>query len=335
MKGRRLARAREPETRSGRPFGLVSHYTLERNDGHRGKASSIVDGGMPDLSGLAPVGDFTMLWGESLRWDDRRSRLYFVDCAAQTLHWLEGGKPPLNTAALPALGTGIALTEGDELVICLEDGLYVVDPDTGRTTLLAPYPDELHGRANDMTADASGNIVTGTLNLAPGTGGFWWFSARHGWKCLDDGIGNANGPGVIVHDGEETLVFADTIAGVVYAYGYDSTKGEVSARRVYADYGTIGGAPDGATIDTDGRVWSCVLRTGKLAVISQNGIDDLIDLPVRNPSDVAFGGPSRDTLFLTAIAVDLGDGPPSDESKHLLSAELTGAAGRPEFRARL
>ena len=46
--------------------------------------------GMPrEAIGLRRIGDFTLTWGESLRWDDRRRRLYFVDCAAQTLHWLD------------------------------------------------------------------------------------------------------------------------------------------------------------------------------------------------------------------------------------------------------
>ena len=39
------------------------------------------------------VGDIALEWGESLVWDDRKQRLYFVDCSAQTLHWLEGGDP--------------------------------------------------------------------------------------------------------------------------------------------------------------------------------------------------------------------------------------------------
>ncbi|HEV2369573.1 MAG TPA: hypothetical protein VGR90_06835, partial [Acidimicrobiales bacterium] len=42
-----------------------------------------------------------------------------------------------------------------------------------------------------------GNLVTGTLNLAEGPGSYWWFSAAAGWRLLDEGIGNANGPVVL------------------------------------------------------------------------------------------------------------------------------------------
>ena len=58
-----------------------------------------VVGGWRPVVDVTQVGDFDLTWGESLRWDDRRQRLYFVDCAAQTLHWFEGGEPPLQTAA--------------------------------------------------------------------------------------------------------------------------------------------------------------------------------------------------------------------------------------------
>ena len=38
---------------------------------------------------LTRIGDVTLVWGESLRWDDRRRRLYFVDCATHRLYWLD------------------------------------------------------------------------------------------------------------------------------------------------------------------------------------------------------------------------------------------------------
>ena len=246
-------------------------------------------------------------WGESLRWDDVRQRLYFVDCAKKTLHWLEGGEPPLHTLQLDSLPTGLVLTGGRQLVICLDGGLHVVDPDAGTSDLLVAYPDGMYGRANDANADDSGNLVTGTLNLGPGPGAFWWFSAAHGWRLLDDGIGNANGPVVVDIGGQSTLVFADTLARSIYAYDYDGPAGTVGKRRLFADHGALGGAPDGATADSDGGVWSCVLRSGKLARFTATGLDRLLDLPMPNPSDVAFGGPALDTLYITSATSDLGD----------------------------
>jgi sugar lactone lactonase YvrE len=279
------------------------------------------------------VGDFALTWGESLRWDERINRLWFVDCAAQTLHWLDGGEPPLHTMTLPSLPTGVALTDGNEIVVCLDGGLHVVDVDAERVELLAPYPDGMHGRANDMDADGAGNLVTGTLNLAPAPGAYWWWSSSDGWRLLEDGIGNANGPVVVDH----TLVFADTHAAAVFAYDYDAAAGTVSNRRTISDHGALGegGVPDGATIDDRDGVWSCVLNVGTLARITLDGtVDRTLDVPVRYPSDVAFGGSALDRMFVTSIAVDLGGGDPGDAAGQLLAFDGV-AVGRPALRVRL
>lgn len=288
------------------------------------------------MTGTARVGDFTLTWGESLRWDDRRQRLYFVDCATQTLHWLDDGAPPLRTLKLPSMPAGLVLTEDRQLVACLDDGLHLVDPDSGAVQLVAPYPDGMFGRANDANADGCGNLVTGTLNLGPGPGALWWFSAVEGWRLLDDDFGNANGPLVVDVEGQSTLICADTQARAVYAYPYDGITGTVGERRVFGDHVALDGAPDGATTDREGGVWSCVLRTGKLARFTAAGLDQLVELPMANPSDVAFGGRDLDRLFLTSIALDLGEGiAPTREASWLNVVDDLGRTGRPEARFRV
>jgi sugar lactone lactonase YvrE len=285
---------------------------------------------------LTRIGDFTLQWGESLRWDDRRRRLYFVDCASQCLHWLEGAEPPLQTLRLPSMPAGVVLTEGPALVVCLDDGLHVVDPDAGTSTLLSIYPEGMLGRANDANADGSGNLVTGTLNLTKAPGAGWWFSSAEGWRLFDDDIGDANGPVVIEIDGTPTLVMADTPAHVVYAYDYDGGHGTVGPRRVLGDHAPLGGAPDGATADSEGGIWSCVLEAGKLARFTTTGLDRLVDLPMANPSDVTFGGADLDRLFVVSVVFDLtGTTPPSPEAGWLMAIDGLGHRGRPEARFRL
>ena len=58
--------------------------------------------------GCNRVGDFSLVWGEGLVWDDVRERLYFVDCAQQTLHWLEGAQGPLHSMKLSGVPAGVA-----------------------------------------------------------------------------------------------------------------------------------------------------------------------------------------------------------------------------------
>ena len=282
---------------------------------------------------VSRVDEVFLAWGETLRWDDRRQRLYCVDCATHTLHWLDGGVGPLRSLKMPSMPTGMALCEDGRLISALDDGLHIVDVDAATTQLLCKYPDGLGDRANDLNADLDGNLVTGTLNLAEGPGSYWWFSSRAGWRQLDTDIGNANGPVVVEWQGQTTLVFGDTRASRLYAYDYDGAAGTVGTRRTLVDTTEVGGAPDGACGDDAGGVWSCILGPGKVLRVDANGPGTIIDTGVDLPSDVTFGGAALDQMFVVSIAS--GPDPASSNGGQLLVVDGTGYRGRPEPRFRL
>lgn len=279
------------------------------------------------------VGTFTLGWGESLVWDERRARLYFVDCAAQTLHWLEegDGHRHLETMQLPSMAAGIVATEDGTLVGALDDGLHVIDPDAGTTALLSEYPPGLGARANDVCADWAGNLITGTLNLAPAAGSAWWFSSRHGWKMLDPDIANTNGPTACHLSGEPTLIIGDTLADY-YAYPYDAEAGAVGPRRVYGDVQALAGVADGATLDADDGLWCALVGGGQLVRFTPAGLDRSVPLPVTNPADVTFGGARLDRLYIVSVQLLPGA---TDLDGALLVVDDLGLRGRAEPRVRL
>ena len=275
------------------------------------------------------VGDFTLGWGESLIWDDRTDRLYFVDCAAKTLHWLEGDDDGLHTFRLPSIPAGIVPTDDGALVACLDDGLHLVEPDAGALTLLTPYPDDLGSRANDACADLSGNLITGTLNLQKAEGSSWWYSSRDGWRLLDPDIANTNGPTAAVLGGSMTLIIGDTSAQY-YAYAYDPDLGAVGPRRVFGDVTDLDGLPDGATLDDREGLWCALVGGAQLARFTTAGLDRTVALPVANPTDVTFGGPGLDRLYVVSVA----SSEPGDTGLDgaLLVIDDIGARGRLEPR---
>jgi sugar lactone lactonase YvrE len=278
------------------------------------------------------VGDFTLGWGESLVWDDRRQRLFFVDCAAHTLHWLEDDSDELHTIALPSMAAGIVPTEDGTLVACLEDGLHRIVPDNGTTSLLAAYPDGLGGRANDACADLSGNLITGTLNLQKAEGSSWCYSSRHGWRLLDPDISNTNGPAVALLGGSMTLIIGDTSAQY-FSYPYDARRGTVGPRTVFGDVSGLDGLPDGATLDDDGGLWCALVGGAQLARFTTAGLERTVGVPVANPTDVAFGGRRLDRLYVVSVAGGDPNGPGLDGA--LLVIDDLGVRGRLEPRFRL
>jgi sugar lactone lactonase YvrE len=277
---------------------------------------------------IGRVGQFTLGWGESLIWDDRASRLYFVDCAAQTLHWLNGGEGELRTLRLPSMAAGLVPTEDGLLIGALDDGLHVIDPDAGSTQLLSAYPAGLGGRANDMCADLSGNLITGTLNLVQAPGSAWWFSARDGWRLLDGDISNTNGPTVAVLDGTMTLIIGDSSADY-FSYAYDPGPGTVGPRVLFGDTSGLHGVPDGATLDAADGLWCALIGGGHLARFTTRGLDRTLEVPVAHPADVTFGGPDLDRLYVVTVR----PGPDATAlDGALFVVDDVGVAGRPEPR---
>jgi sugar lactone lactonase YvrE len=253
---------------------------------------------------ITRIGDFELGWGESLFWDERAGRLYFADCAARTIHWLDGDSTELRTYAPPSMPTGLVPAEDGRIVAVLDDGLHLVDVDAGTSELLTPFPEEIGGRCNDACADLAGNVITGKLNLGPAEGSSWRWSPADGWRVLDRGISNTNGPQVAVLGGTMTLILGDTSAHY-FAYDYDERTGAIGERRTFGDVSDLDGAPDGSAMDDAGGLWAALVQGGQLARWTTSGLDRTVALPVENPTDVAFGGPDLDRLYVVAIGAGL------------------------------
>ena len=277
---------------------------------------------------LARIGQFRLQWGESLVWDERRARLYFVDCLANMIHWVEHRSEVLQGLPVPSMPTGLVPTEAGGLVVVLEDGLYLVDPDNGEIALLSRFPAELGGRCNDLCADLDGHLITGKLNLGPAEGSAWWYSPEGGWRLIDPDISNTNGPAVAVLDGDPTLIVGDSGAHY-YAYPYDPSTGSVGGRRIFGDVSDLAGVPDGSTMDGNGGLWCALFGGSQVVRFTVSGLDRQVAVPVANPTDVTFGGPDLDILYVVSTAGD------DELAGALLGIDGVGAIGRlePRFRA--
>jgi len=272
------------------------------------------------------VGSISAGWGESLVWDDQQNRLYFVDCLTSTLHWLDQGDIEPHGFVLPSMPTGVVLTTTGDLVVVLDDGLYTCEPDDRTLDLLTRYPAGFEGRCNDASADLSGNIVTGKLNMGPAEGSSWQFSFSRGWTLLDPEISNTNGPAALDIDGRSTLIVGDTSAQY-FAYDYDAEAATVGPRQVFGDTTDLAGHPDGTTVDAEGGLWCALVGGGQLARYTPDGLDSTVEVPATNPTDVTFGGAGLDHLYITTIGGD------AEMDGALLVITGLEQTGRPEPRA--
>jgi len=101
--------------------------------------------------------------------------------------------------------------------------------------------------------------------------------------------------GIVLSPDESTLYFDDTALGNITAMDV-ATDGSLSNPRDFVAAG-LGGA-DGMAVDCAGNLY--VTYSGGVEVIDANGTSwGTITVP-RQPANVTFGGPNRDTLYVTA-----------------------------------
>jgi sugar lactone lactonase YvrE len=84
-------------------------------------------------------------------------------------------------------------------------------------------------------------------------------------SVMRTGIGVPNGL-AFSPDGR-TMYWADTHRDTVWAYDYDAATGEATNERVFLDFATLPGRPDGACVDAEGGYWiACVYGSAVLRV---------------------------------------------------------------------
>ena len=118
-----------------------------------------------------------------------------------------------------------------------------------------------------------------------------------------DGLGIANG---LCWSPDGTVCyFADSRQKVIWRFAFDPDRGTLSDRQEFAR--PPAGAPDGATVDAEGYVWSALWGGGSVVRYAPDGrLDRVVTVPVSQPTCVAFGGPELDLLFVTSAATGLG-----------------------------
>ena len=250
----------------------------------------------------------------------------FWDADTQTLWWLDILMPSAIHRYHVASGahrkwcfsekvTAMAKRKNGTVLVGSHTGVNVFDPVTGTLTPWCKIDPETPGnRGNDGACDARGRFWFGTMmnNIGPmnedlaitgATGKLFRCDPDGTVHVMETEVGVSNGP--CWSPDNRTFYFADSRAQVIWAYDFDLEAGTISNRRVLSDTKDYG-YPDGATVDAEGFIWSarwegsCVLR-----IAPDGRIDRLVPIPARRVTNVCFGGPDLDTLYVTTSCFHL------------------------------
>ena len=97
------------------------------------------------------------------------------------------------------------------------------------------------------------------------------------------------------------MYYIDTMAGGVDVFDFDLAAGEVSNRRRLVSFEEGDGIPDGLAVDAEGHIWVVLFGGGCVRRYAPDGTPaGRLDLPVSQPTCVAFGGDDLGDLYITS-----------------------------------
>ena len=286
---------------------------------------------------ISVVADVKPVLGEGPLWDVEAERLWFIDSLGARIFRCTAEGAEMRAWTVPSAIGSMCLRAGGGALVALTDGFHALDLETGETThLVDPEPDRPGNRLNDGKVDPKGRFLCGSMDMGEeaATGSLWRLDPDMSVHELEREIICSNGP-CWSPDGR-TLYFSDSFSGVISAFDYDPDTGAATNRRPFASLPTDrAGAPDGATVDAEGCVWSACVFDGRIFRFTPDGeIDRIVEMPVRKVTSVAFGGQDLATLYVTSMAEPPlpkypGDGPLRGAT---FGIDGLGVQGRPERR---
>jgi D-xylonolactonase len=179
-------------------------------------------------------------------------------------------------------------------------------------------------RLNDAKAHPDGSVWFGSMHDSEpqrAEGELFRLAPDLTVSVQDQGIHICNGPAFSA-DGRRML-HNDSLRGQTYSY--EIQGGRAGAPTLWRSFGDGDGAPDGMCFDSEGGLWVACWGAGCVRRLLPDGsCDQLIELPVSQPSSVAFGGRDLRTLFITTASEGLHGSEPTAGALFAARVEIPG-----------
>ena len=244
--------------------------------------------------------------GEGPVWDVAEQALYWVDSLGPAVFRYDWAGRTTQRWDLSGESIGsLAVRQAGGLILAMDTGLHTFDLASGNTRLIAePLAGLADTHFNDGKVDHAGRFVVGGVNGSVGPGqepqpvcDMFRLETDLSMTRVIGEFACFNGP-CYSPDGHTFYVTGRGDTQYIEAFSHDPVNGSLSDGRVLID----GIDPDGATVDSEGFIWSAQWGDGCVLRISPQGeIERRIELPGQVVSSVMFGGPELDILFVTTL----------------------------------
>lgn len=242
--------------------------------------------------------------GESPVWQRERQLLRWCDTWAGLIYQLDWRTRELVRHDVGGAVGSFGLTDDGRLVVALEDGVHlfcpesrkklkIADPEPGHT---ASHPGD---RLNDGKVGPDGAFWVGSIHKSSSTASLFRVTGSGKVEQKVEHLRTSNGL-AFTSDGR-TMYHSDSGVGWIDRYDLDD-EGNLSARVRIANMSEDDGRPDGGATDVSGCYWSAGVSAGCINRFLPDGtLVERIDLPLKRPTMVCFGGEDMRTVFVTSI----------------------------------
>ncbi len=235
---------------------------------------------------------------------DRDGNLYVTEMNAQVVQRIAPDGTLTRFVRTGGVPNGLAFHENGDLYVT-EAGLGAVlrVPPGGRPYMFADQGDEPFRNPNDLAFDAAGGLYfTDPVKDSEAADGRVYYVTPDGdVRLFADGLGFPNGL-ALTPDGER-LNLGETRTGEIHEFVLDG-PGRFSDRRARArvtDPAERGG-PDGMAFTEEGLLYVALARHGAIVVLDEDDREVArLGAGGSIPTNLAFGGPERRTLFITEV----------------------------------
>ena len=244
--------------------------------------------------------------GENPMYNPLDNKVYYVDIRGKAFYVADLDGNVQKKVDLPQQIGCMAICQDGDLLLGLEDGVYLYDKNGNLA--LAHQPITIKGRRfNDGKVGVDGAYYLGTTDN-DGKGAF--YQLKNGVLTqLFDKVNCSNGIDWSL-DGK-LLYYVDSPLRKVEVFDFDATsKNPLSNRRDYCDLDSdipSGSVPDGMCIDANGDLWVAVWGGNQVVKISNQKVVDKIQVEVKKPSSCAFIGEKLDRLLITSASFQEND----------------------------
>jgi L-arabinonolactonase len=247
--------------------------------------------------------------GEGVQWNHTDNCVWWTDIKSNKIFRFHPATETLTDWSTPEPVGCFAFVDGDQrLLLAMASGFAWFEKDSSAIEWIArPEQHWVGNRLNDGRVDRQGRFWAGSVvenkQTANQSASLFCLDASQRVTTHLSGLRISNS--LCFSLDSQTLYHADSPSRQIKAYDFDARSGQITNGVVFAETG-MGIDPDGSCIDAEGCLWNAEWGGGRVTRYSPEGaVSYVLEIPVSQPTCVAFGGPDLRWLCVTSARLGL------------------------------